>query len=71
METMTIKEVCAVLKITPAAARNRLSQHLPMPPSFKIGKRRLFLVSEFNNWILQQSGRSDEQSNKTERNIMS
>jgi len=55
METMTIKEVCQVLRISPAAGRNRLSQKLPMPPSFKVGRNRLFLVSEFNRWIEEKS----------------
>jgi Helix-turn-helix domain len=54
METMTLEDVCNVLKITKATARNRLSQGLPMPPSFKVGRNRLFLKTEFYLWIEQQ-----------------
>ncbi|OAM51312.1 hypothetical protein A7981_11340 [Methylovorus sp. MM2] len=54
METMNLDEVSKVLKITKATARNRLSQGLPMPPSFKVGRNRLFLTSEFYLWMAQQ-----------------
>ena len=55
METMNLDEVSKVLKITKATARNRLSQGLPMPPSFKVGRSRLFLTTEFNLWMAQQA----------------
>ncbi len=55
METMNLDEVSKVLKITKATARNRLSQGLPMPPSFKVGRSRLFLTKEFYLWIAQQA----------------
>jgi predicted DNA-binding transcriptional regulator AlpA len=55
METMTLEDVCKILKITKATARNRLSQGLPMPPSFKVGRNRLFLKEEIHLWIAQQA----------------
>ena len=55
METMNLDEVSKVLKITKATARNRLSQGLPMPPSFKVGGSRLFLTTEFYLWMAQQA----------------
>ncbi len=55
METMNLDEVSKVLKITKATARNRLSQGLPMPPSFKVGRSRLFLTTEFYLWMAQQA----------------
>lgn len=55
METMTLDEVSKVLKITKATARNRLSQGLPMPPSFKVGRNRLFLTTDFYLWLARQS----------------
>lgn len=55
METMNLDEVSKVLKITKATARNRLSQGLPMPPSFKVGSSRLFLATEFYLWMAQQA----------------
>jgi predicted site-specific integrase-resolvase len=54
METMTLKEVCKVLRISEGTARNRLSSGLTMPPSFKIGRHRLFLTVEFRKWIQEQ-----------------
>lgn len=55
MQTMNLDEVSKVLKITKATARNRLSQGLPMPPSFKVGRGRLFLTTEFYLWMAQQA----------------
>ena len=55
METMNLDEVSKVLKISKATARNRLSLGLPMPPSFKIGRSRLFLTTEFYLWLARQS----------------
>jgi predicted DNA-binding transcriptional regulator AlpA len=62
METMNLEDVCNVLKITKATARNRLSQGLPMPPSFKVGRNRLFLKTEFYQWIAQQAKPKDAPS---------
>jgi len=61
LETMTIKEICKVLKISPASGRNRIAQKLPMPPSFKVGRSRLFLVSEFNRWMEEQTKADKEE----------
>lgn len=56
MQTMSLPEVCELLKITEQTGRNRLSDALPMPPSFKVGRRRLFLVAEVESWLLNKSG---------------
>ncbi|MBS5840786.1 MAG: helix-turn-helix domain-containing protein [Pseudomonas sp.] len=56
METMTLGEVSLILKITEHTARNRLSMGLPMPPSFRVGRRRLFLTQEVERWLAQQAG---------------
>lgn len=55
METMNLKQVSQVLKISEATARNRLSLGLPMPPSFKVGRQRLFITLDFYKWIHDQS----------------
>ena len=55
METMNLEEVSKALKISKATARNRLSLGLPMPPSFKVGRSRLFLTTEFYFWMAQQA----------------
>lgn len=56
METMSLPDVCKLLKITEQTGRNRLSDELPMPPSFKVGRRRLFLVVEVESWLMKESG---------------
>jgi excisionase family DNA binding protein len=55
METMSLDEVSKVLKISKGTARNRLSKGLPMPPSFKVGRSRLFLTTAFDFWMEQQA----------------
>lgn len=57
MDILTLDEVCTtMLKITVQTGRNRLSRGLPMPPSFRIGRRRLFVASEVDRWISEQAG---------------
>ena len=56
MVTMDLEEVCALLKISPDTGRNRLYLGLPMPPSFRVGRRRLFLTSEVEGWLHGQAG---------------
>lgn len=56
---MTLEEVSAMLRISPGTAANRLSEGKPMPPSFKVGRRRLFLVEEVRRWIANASVDSD------------
>lgn len=55
MDTMTLAEVSQVLKISEHTARNRLSLGLPMPLSFRVGRRRLFLRSEVELWLAKQA----------------
>ncbi len=49
-------EVSQILKISEHTARNRLSMGLPMPPSFRVGRRRLFLKQEVERWLAAQAG---------------
>ncbi|RTL47600.1 MAG: DNA-binding protein [Rhodocyclaceae bacterium] len=55
MDTMTLAEVSRLLKISEHTARNRLSLGLPMPPSFRVGRRRLFLCSEVKRWLEEKA----------------
>lgn len=55
METMTINDVSRLLHITEDTARNRLSAGMDMPPSFRVGKRRLFLKTEVEIWVQKRS----------------
>lgn len=55
MNILTLEEVCGLLKITHQTGRNRLSLGLPMPPNFRVGRRRLFIASDVIDWIKEQS----------------
>lgn len=55
MQTLSLVEVCELLKITEQTGRNRLSTGRAMPPNFKVGRKRLFLASEVENWIKEKS----------------
>lgn len=55
MDTMTLDDVSKLLHITLDTARNRLSLGHPMPPSFRVGRRRLFLRSEVESWLRAQA----------------
>jgi excisionase family DNA binding protein len=48
---LTIEEVSAYLHMQVGTARNRLSRGEPMPPSVKIGRRRLFPEDDFQEWL--------------------
>lgn len=65
----TLEEIAGELHITPATARNRLTLRLPMPPSIRVGRRRLFPVDEYEKWIASQlthSGEGDPARDATE-----
>ncbi|MEM5386412.1 DNA-binding protein [Paraburkholderia phymatum] len=55
----TLEEIARELHIAPATARNRLTLGLPMPPSIRVGRRRLFPADEYEKWIASQLTRSD------------
>jgi hypothetical protein len=55
----TLEEIASELHIAPATARNRLTLGLPMPPSIRVGRRRLFPVDAYEKWIASQLTRSD------------
>lgn len=52
---MTLLDVSRILKISEHTARNRLSRGFPMPPSFRVGRRRLFLTAEVEQWLARQA----------------
>jgi hypothetical protein len=55
MQTMGLNEVCELLKITEQTGRNRLSSGMPMPPNFRVGRRRLFIAEDVLKWLKEQS----------------
>lgn len=55
MNVMTLDEIALLLRITLQSARNRLSLGLDMPPSFKVGRRRLFLQHLVERWFAERA----------------
>lgn len=51
MKILNLEDVCEHLKISVQTGRNRLSRGAPMPPSFRAGRRRLFLFNEVEKWV--------------------
>lgn len=51
-EFYTLDQVANKLFISTGTARNRLTNKSRMPPSFRVGRRRLFPIGEFNKWLL-------------------
>lgn len=58
---LTVDEMSELLHMSPGTARNRLSRGEPMPPSIKIGRRRLFPVSELDKWLMTRLTSNDSQ----------
>lgn len=48
---LTIEEISQRLHIATGTARNRICRGDPMPPSLKVGRRRLFPEAEFEIWL--------------------
>lgn len=47
----TVDEVAALLRVQVSAVRNRLSRRDPtLPPSLRVGGRRLFPVAAYEAW---------------------
>lgn len=51
MRILTITEVSRLLQYSEQTVKNRLSRRLPLPPSFRVGKKRLWVESEVHEWI--------------------
>lgn len=58
---LTVDEMSELLHMSPGTARNRLSRGEPMPPSIKIGRRRLFPVNELDKWLMTRLTSNDSQ----------
>ena len=55
-QVITLERVSPLLHISVGTGRNRLSKGEPMPPSFRTGRRRLFLASAVDDWIRSEAG---------------
>jgi hypothetical protein len=53
---MGVSEVAAALRVTEKTIKNRMAAGLPMPPSFVVGRKRLFLPDQFAAWLRSQPG---------------
>jgi hypothetical protein len=56
VETLDIWQIARVLRVSVKTVRNRLSVGLPMPPSFVVGRQRLFLQDQVDAWLRSQPG---------------
>ena len=65
MKFYTLEDISVELHRTPGTARNRLMLGQDMAPSNKVGRRRLFPVTEFGKWVervitpIQEAPRKD------------
>lgn len=50
-EYMTVKKLATALHCSEGTIYNRLSQGKDMPPSIQVGRRRLFPIEEFKEWM--------------------
>lgn len=61
---LTITELSDVLHMDVGTIRNRLSRGEPMPPSVKVGRRRLFPASELEKWLMTKLVSNDLSAEK-------
>ena len=48
---LSLEQVSQRLHLAPGTVRNRLSRNDPMPPSIRVGRRRLFPEDKFEAWM--------------------
>lgn len=51
---LSIDEVAQYLRISVGTARNRQSAGRDMPPSVRIGRRRLYPEKQLHSWVQEQ-----------------
>ncbi len=62
MHLYTVDEIAKELHMSVGTVRNRLSQGEPMPPSVKVGRRRLFPEDSFQKWMKLRLESNDSQA---------
>ncbi len=55
-EVLSVDEVAQILNTTPASLRQLMSAGRDVPPSFRIGRRRVFLRRVVYDWLARKSG---------------
>lgn len=53
---LTYEQAAALLCMSTGGLRNRMSRGESMPPSVKVGRRRLFPETELHKWLAEQGG---------------
>lgn len=48
---LSLEQISQRLHLAPGTVRNRLSRNDPMPPSVRVGRRRLFPEDQFDAWM--------------------
>lgn len=48
---LTVEELAQELRVTTGTIRNRLSRGDDLPPSIRVGRRRLFPSAELEKWL--------------------
>lgn len=51
---LTIEEIAQILRMSIGTARNRLSRGDEMPPSLRVGRRRLFPEQSLYRWCARR-----------------
>lgn len=63
MHFYTIDDIAKELHMSVGTVRNRLSRGDPMPPSVKVGKKRLFPEDSFREWVQGKIESNDRSAN--------
>jgi len=48
---ITINELAHALRLTPGTIRNKLARGADLPPSLRVGRRRLFSQEQVDGWL--------------------
>lgn len=57
-EVLSVAELAQILGTTPGSLRTMLYEHRDLPPSFKLGSRRVFLRRAVYDWLRCKAGAS-------------
>jgi excisionase family DNA binding protein len=60
VQFLSTEELADYLKISVGTVNNRLSRGDPMPPSCRVGRRRLYPVKELEEWLMSRLVSNDD-----------
>lgn len=61
---LSVEDLSEELHMSVGTVRNRLSNGDPMPPSIKVGRRRLFPIKQFHSWMAEKLTNNEGWSNE-------